>query len=80
VVFADWLRGFGLLTIIDHGSGYMTLYGHADALGKQVGDWVEGGDVIARAGRSGGVTTAGLYFEVRHQGRATDPIGWLAKR
>ncbi|MFU8817182.1 MAG: murein hydrolase activator EnvC family protein [Pseudomonadales bacterium] len=80
VVFADWLRGFGLLTIIDHGSGYMTLYGHADVLGKQVGDWVESGEIIARAGRSGGVTTAGLYFEVRHQGRATDPIGWLAKR
>jgi len=80
VVFADWLRGFGLLTIIDHGSGYMTLYGHADVLGKRVGDWVEAGDVIARAGRSGGVATPGLYFEVRHQGRATDPIVWLAKR
>jgi murein hydrolase activator len=80
VVFADWLRGFGLLTIIDHGSGYMTLYGHADVLGKQVGDWVEGGEIIARAGRSGGVAAAGLYFEVRHQGRATDPIVWLAKR
>jgi murein hydrolase activator len=80
VVFADWLRGFGLLTIIDHGSGYMTLYGHADVLGKKVGDWVEGGEIIARAGRSGGVTTPGLYFEVRHQGRATDPIVWLAKR
>jgi murein hydrolase activator len=80
VVFADWLRGFGLLTIIDHGSGYMTLYGHADVLGKRVGDWVEAGDVIARAGRSGGVSTPGLYFEVRHQGRATDPIRWLAKR
>jgi murein hydrolase activator len=80
VVFADWLRGFGLLTIIDHGSGYMTLYGHADVLGKKVGDWVEGGEVIARAGRSGGVASAGLYFEVRHQGRATNPIVWLAKR
>jgi murein hydrolase activator len=80
VVFADWLRGFGLLTIIDHGSGYMTLYGHADVLGKKVGDWVEAGDVIARAGSSGGVSTPGLYFEVRHQGRATDPIRWLAKR
>jgi murein hydrolase activator len=80
VVFADWLRGFGLLTIIDHGSGYMTLYGHADVLDRRVGDWVEAGDVIARAGRSGGVSTPGLYFEVRHQGRATDPIRWLAKR
>lgn len=80
VVFADWLRGFGLLTIVDHGSGYMTLYGHADSLTKQVGDWVESGEVIAQAGRSGGRTTAGLYFEVRHDGRAADPIVWLAKR
>jgi septal ring factor EnvC (AmiA/AmiB activator) len=80
VVFADWLRGFGLLTIVDHGSGYMTLYGHADTLQKKVGDWVESGEVIARAGRSGGVSTTGLYFEVRQDGRATDPITWLAKR
>ena len=80
VVFADWLRGFGLLTIIDHGSGYMTLYGHADALLKKVGDWVESGETIARAGRSGGVSTSGLYFEVRHDGQAADPISWLAKR
>ena len=80
VVFADWLRGFGLLTIVDHGSGYMTLYGHADRLDKSVGDWVEGGEVIARAGRSGGLGTTGLYFEVRHEGQATDPIIWLAGR
>jgi septal ring factor EnvC (AmiA/AmiB activator) len=80
VVFADWLRGFGLLTIVDHGSGYMTLYGHADALAKQAGDWVESGEVIAQAGRSGGASSTGLYFEVRHQGQATDPISWLGKR
>lgn len=80
VVFADWLRGFGLLTIVDHGSGYMTLYGHADALDKQPGDWVESGEEIARAGRSGGLGAAGLYFEVRHDGQAADPIIWLAKR
>ncbi|MEQ8857023.1 MAG: peptidoglycan DD-metalloendopeptidase family protein [Pseudomonadales bacterium] len=80
VVFADWLRGFGLLTIVDHGSGYMTLYGHADSLLKSVGDWVESGESIARAGRSGGMATSGLYFEVRHEGQATDPIVWLAKR
>jgi murein hydrolase activator len=80
VVFADWLRGFGLLTIVDHGSGYMTLYGHADVLTKQVGDWVEGGEVIAQAGRSGGRTGSGLYFEVRQDGRAADPIVWLARR
>lgn len=80
VVFADWLRGFGLLTIVDHGSGYMTLYGHADVLTKRVGDWVESGEVIARAGRSGGVGSTGLYFEVRHQGQAADPIVWLTRR
>lgn len=80
VVFADWLRGFGLLTIVDHGSGYMTLYGHADILLKAVGDWVESGELIARAGRSGGQRTSGLYFEVRQKGAARDPLGWLAKR
>ncbi|MFW6092925.1 MAG: murein hydrolase activator EnvC family protein [Pseudomonadota bacterium] len=80
VVFADWLRGFGLLTIVDHGSGYMTLYGHADVLEKAVGDWVEGGEVIARAGSSGGVSSTGLYFEVRHEGQAADPIMWLEAR
>ncbi|MCZ6854315.1 MAG: peptidoglycan DD-metalloendopeptidase family protein [Gammaproteobacteria bacterium] len=80
VVFADWLRGFGLLTIIDHGSGYMTLYGQADMLSKTVGEWVESGETIARAGRSGGQTASGLYFEVRQQGTARDPLRWLAKR
>ena len=78
VVFADWLRGFGLLTIIDHGSGYMTLYGQADVLSKTVGEWVESGEIIARAGRSGGKTISGLYFEVRQQGMARDPLRWLA--
>jgi len=80
VVFADWLRGFGLLTIVDHGSGHMTLYGHADLLEKQVGDWVESGEVVARAGRSGGLGATGLYFEVRQDGQAADPIVWLARR
>lgn len=80
VIFADWLRGFGLLTIVDHGGGYMTLYGHADSLSKGVGDWVESGEVIARAGRSGGQTASGLYFEVREEGVPRDPLGWLAKR
>jgi len=80
IVFADWLRGFGLMTIIDHGSGYMTLYGQAEALTRKVGDTVEAGDVIGRAGRSGGQKDAGLYFEVRHNGRARDPSAWLGKR
>lgn len=80
VVFANWLRGFGLLTIIDHGGGFMTLYGHADVLLKTVGDWTEGGEVIARAGKSGGQQISGLYFEVRQKGAARDPIGWLQRR
>ena len=80
VVFANWLRGFGLLTIIDHGGGYMSLYGHADVLLKTVGDWTESGEVIARAGTSGGQQLSGLYFEVRQKGIARDPIAWLQRR
>ena len=80
VIFADWLRGFGLLTIIDHGSGFMTLYGHADSLTKTAGELVESGEVVARAGRSGGQSVSGLYFEVRQKGAARDPLRWLAKR
>ncbi len=80
VVFANSLRGFGLLTIIDHGGGYLSLYGHADMLMKTEGEWVESGETIARAGNSGAQTRTGLYFEVRHNGVARDPIGWLAKR
>ena len=80
VVFANWLRGFGLLTIIDHGGGFMTLYGHADVLLKTVGDWAESGEVIARAGKSGGQQISGLYFEVRQKGAARDPIAWLQRR
>ena len=77
VVFAEWLRGFGLMAIIDHGSGYMTLYGNADALLKQPGDWVESGEAVATAGNSGGQSRSGLYFEVRHKGQAQDPAAWL---
>ncbi|MEZ5559141.1 MAG: peptidoglycan DD-metalloendopeptidase family protein [Pseudomonadales bacterium] len=80
VVFADWLRGFGLLAIVDHGSGYMTLYGNAEALTRKVGDWVESGEPVARAGRSGGEARSGLYFEVRQNGEARDPIAWLERR
>ena len=77
VVFADWLRGFGLLTIIDHGNRYMSLYGNADALLKQAGDWVESGEPIASAGSSGGRDVSGVYFEVRADGRPTNPTAWL---
>lgn len=80
VIFSDWLRGFGFLTIIDHGSDYMTLYGHVDVLLKQVGDVVESGEIIASAGNSGGSQDPGLYFEVRHKGDPKDPISWIDRR
>ncbi|MEM1435814.1 MAG: peptidoglycan DD-metalloendopeptidase family protein [Pseudomonadota bacterium] len=77
VVFADWLRGYGQLLIVDHGGQFMTLYGSVDGLNKGVGDWVEGGEVIATAGTSGGQSTPGLYFEVRQNGKPQDPNRWL---
>ncbi|MEC7957316.1 MAG: peptidoglycan DD-metalloendopeptidase family protein, partial [Pseudomonadota bacterium] len=79
VVFADWLRGFGLMIIVDHGSGYMTLYGNAETLLKAPGDWVEGGEPVALAGNSGGQNQTGIYFEVREQGEAKDPASWLRR-
>lgn len=80
VAYADWLRGYGLLMIIDHGDGYLSLYGHNDALFREVGDWVSGGEVIAEVGASGGRTEPALYFEIRKDSQAQDPIVWLAKR
>jgi murein hydrolase activator len=77
VVFADWLRGFGNLLIIDHGGGYMSLYGNNESLYKQVGATVRGGETVAVVGNSGGNTNSGLYFEIRHQGKAFDPLGWV---
>lgn len=77
VVFADWLRGLGLLLIIDHGRGYMTLYGHNQTLYKETGAWVEAGEIIASVGSSGGESDAGLYFEVRVRGKPDDPLAWL---
>ncbi|MBY5993397.1 murein hydrolase activator EnvC family protein [Ferrimonas balearica] len=79
VVFADWLRGFGLVVVVDHGEQYLSLYGHAQALLKQVGDQVTPGEVIALTGSSGGLNQAGLYFEIRHRGRAVDPKNYLRK-
>ncbi|MGC2166606.1 MAG: peptidoglycan DD-metalloendopeptidase family protein [Gallionella sp.] len=80
VVFADWLRGFGNLLIIDHGNGYMSLYGYNESLYKEVGDQVHGGDTIAETGNSGGNDEYGLYFELRHKSKPLDPIKWLSKR
>lgn len=76
VAFSDWLRGFGLLLIIDHGDGYMSLYGHNQSLYREAGDWVERGDLIATVGNSGGIERTALYFEIRKDGKPTDPIRW----
>lgn len=76
VAYADWLRGYGMLVIIDHGDGYMTLYGYNQALYKETGDWVEEGEVIATVGRSGGQKKSGLYFEVRVKGQPSNPTKW----
>jgi septal ring factor EnvC (AmiA/AmiB activator) len=78
VAFADWLRGFGLLLIIDHGDGYMSLYGQNQALYKEVGEWVDSGEVVATLGASGGRSHAGLYFELRHNGQPVNPLRWCA--
>jgi len=77
VVFADWLRGFGNLIILDHGAGYMSLYSNNETLYKQVGDTIHGGDTIATVGNSGGNADSGLYFEMRHQGKPFDPLTWV---
>jgi septal ring factor EnvC (AmiA/AmiB activator) len=77
VVFADWLRGFGNLIIVDHGGQYMSIYGNNQSLLKRAGDIVKAGDAIASAGNSGGNEESGLYFELRHQGAAFDPAGWV---
>ena len=79
VVFANWLRGFGLITIIDHGDGYMTLYGHSSSLFTTPGDWVRPGETIALAGRTGGTEDPAVYFEVRSNGKPVNPRSWLGK-
>ncbi len=80
VVFADWMRGYGLLVIIDHGEGYMSLYGHNQSLYKVAGDWVEAGELIARVGDSGGQDAPGLYFEIRHRGKPVNPARWCGRK
>jgi septal ring factor EnvC (AmiA/AmiB activator) len=76
ILFSDWLKGYGLLIVIDHGNGYMSLYAHNQTLLKSVGDRVETGEPIALVGQSGGQDQAGLYFEIRHQGKAVNPELW----
>ncbi|MBZ2189241.1 peptidoglycan DD-metalloendopeptidase family protein [Alcanivorax sp. JB21] len=80
VVYADWLRGYGLIIIVDHGQGYLSLYGHNQSLMRDVGDWVAQGDVLARAGDSGGMNTSGVYFEIRHKGQPVNPDRWCNRR
>ena len=76
VVFADWLRGAGLLVILDHGDGFLTLYGHNQSLLKNAGEVVEAGEAISTVGNSGGQETPALYFAIRQQGRPTNPVQW----
>jgi len=78
VVFADWLKGYGLLMIVAHGDGYMTLYAHNYSLYKAKGDTVKTGDLIARVGKSGGLSKSGLYFEIRQAGRPLNPAKWCS--
>ena len=80
VVFSNYLRGFGLLVIVDHGEGYMTLYAHNQELLKETGDWVQSNEVVSRAGDTGGLNKPALYFEIRKQGKPADPKSWLGKR
>lgn len=80
VVFSEWLRGYGLLIIIDHGQGYMSLYGHNQSLLRQTGDWVGSKDAIAVSGSSGGYSRPALYFSIRREAKSVDPIKWLEPR
>lgn len=77
VLYSDWLRGFGLVTVLDHGDGFMSLYGHNQALLKQAGEVVEAGEAIALLGQSGGQSRPNLYFEIRHKGKPINPVSWL---
>lgn len=77
IAYADWLKGYGMLLIVDHGDGYMSLYGYNESLLKDVGDWVAAGETIAQSGASGGQQSPALYFELRHQGKPVDPKPWL---
>jgi septal ring factor EnvC (AmiA/AmiB activator) len=78
VVFSEWMRGFGNLLIVDHGDAYLSIYGNNDALLKQVGQAVKGGETVATVGNSGGNPDSGLYFELRHQGQPIDPMKWAS--
>ena len=80
VVFANWLKGSGLLIILDHSDGYMSVYAHNQTLLKHSGDWVGGGEIISTTGSSGGQDSAGIYFEIRQNGVASNPLDWFSSR
>lgn len=80
VIYADWLKGYGWVIVLDHGAGFMSLYGHNQSLLKTPGSRITAGETIAAAGMSGGQATAGLYFEIRNKGEAVNPISWLTKQ
>jgi septal ring factor EnvC (AmiA/AmiB activator) len=80
VVYADWLAGLGLLVIVDHGGGFLSLYGHNEQLYRQVGDTVVAGDTIAAVGDTGGRPAPQLYFEIRQAARPVDPAPWFSAR
>ncbi|MGB2001631.1 MAG: murein hydrolase activator EnvC family protein [Porticoccaceae bacterium] len=80
VVFSNYLRGFGLLVIVDHSDGYLTLYAHNQELLKDTGDWVQSNEILSRAGDTGGLDKPALYFEIRKDGNPADPKSWLGKR
>lgn len=80
VIYADWLKGYGWVIVVDHGKGFMSLYGHNQSLLKQPGDNVEAGEAIAQVGASGGQADPGLYFEIREKGDAVNPLNWLGKQ
>lgn len=80
VVFADWMTGYGMILIIDHGNGYMSLYAHNDGLLRDAGDLVKRGDAVASVGKSGGQEQPALYFELRRNGAPVDPRGWLQRQ
>lgn len=79
IAFSDWLRGFGFLVIVDHGGGYMSLYGHNETLEGQAGDWAPAGEIIATVGDSGGQAETTLYFEIRHNGIPLNPLSWCTR-
>lgn len=80
IAFADWMPHYGLLIILDHGNGYMSLYGHNQSLYKSVGEWVEQGELIAKLGDSGGQDSPGLYFEIRHNSKPLNPTAWCSNK